>query len=163
MPEMGQMLKKTMLFFMISFMLILNFSESQAENILATAKNAGSFKIFLNAIKTAGLEQKLSASGPYTVFAPDDHAFSKLSGSEWEYFLNNKTALTRLLNYRIVAGKIKITEIKPGNIASLAGNLLRLKSDNGLVTVNGARVTQSDLLADNGVIHAIDDVLMPPD
>ena len=157
------MLKKTILIFIFGLALALNFSASHAENLILTAEQAGSFKIFLNAIKTAGLTQKLYEAGPYTIFAPDDHAFSRLPDGEWASISKNKTLLARLLNYHMIKGKVKITEIKPGNIASLEGNLLRLKSDNGLVTVNGVSVTQSDLLADNGVIHAIDEVLMPPD
>jgi uncharacterized surface protein with fasciclin (FAS1) repeats len=157
------MIKKNLSIFIISLALAVNFSASYAENLLATAEQAGSFKIFLGAIKAAGLTQQLDEMGPYTIFAPDDHAFSALAEGEWELISKNKIRLIRLLNYHIIKGKVKITEVKPGTIASLEGNLLRLKSDNGLVTVNGASVTQSDLIADNGVIHAIDDVLMPPD
>lgn len=155
--------KKTILIFILSLALALNFSVSHAENLIMTAQQAGSFKIFLSAIKTAGLTQTLYESGPYTIFAPDDHAFSRLPDGEWASISKNKTRLARLLSYHIIKGKVKITEIKPGNIPSLEGNFLRLKSDNGLVTVNGVSVTQSDLLADNGVIHAIDEILMPPD
>ena len=155
--------KKTLCIFIISLALAVNFSASHAENLLVTAEQAGSFKIFLGAIKAAGLTQQLNEMGPYTIFAPDDHAFSTLPDGEWESISKNKIRLTRLLNYHIIKGKVKITEVKPGKIASLEGSHLRLKSDNGLVTVNGASVTQSDLIADNGVIHAIDEVLMPPD
>ena len=155
--------KKTLCIFIISLALAVNFSASHAENLLVTAEQAGSFKIFLGAIKAAGLTQQLNEMGPYTIFAPDDHAFSTLPDGEWESISKNKIRLTRLLNHHIIKGKVKITEVKPGKIASLEGSHLRLKSDNGLVTVNSASVTQSDLLADNGVIHAIDGVLMPPD
>ena len=155
--------KKFLSIFIIGFALALSFSASHAENLIATAEQAGSFKIFFGAIKAAGLTQQLDETGPYTIFAPDDHAFSAIPEGEWAAISKNKPRLTRLLNYHIIKGKVKITEVKPGKIASLEGSHLRLKSDNGLVTVNGASVTQSDLLADNGVIHAIDDVLMPPD
>ena len=63
----------------------------------------------------------------------------------------------------MVHGRMKVTEVKPGPVRSLAGDDLLLKSDNGMVTVNGARVTESDLVADNGIIHGIDQVLLPPE
>jgi uncharacterized surface protein with fasciclin (FAS1) repeats len=63
----------------------------------------------------------------------------------------------------MVKGRMKVTEVKPGLTKSLSGDELMLKSDNGMVTVNGARVTESDLLADNGIIHGIDQVLLPPE
>ncbi len=157
------MSKKIILFFIVNFIFAFHFPAAYTENLFVTANQAGSFKVFLGAIKTAGLSQKLADGGPYTIFAPDDHAFSRLPEAEWAALAKDKLRLARLLNYHIIKGRVKITEIKPGNVASLEGDLLKLKSDNGLVTINGIRVTQSDLFADNGIIHVIDNVLIPPD
>lgn len=134
-----------------------------AVDLLEAASNSGSFKSFLAAFKTAGLTDKLKTGGPFTVFAPTDAAFSALPDGVWEQLLKNKPKLVQVLTYHLMPGKVKVTEIKPGETASAEGSLLQLKSDNGMVTVNDARVTESDIAADNGVIHAIDKVLMPPD
>lgn len=134
-----------------------------AVDLLEAASNSGSFKSFLAAFKTAGLTDKLKTGGPFTVFAPTDAAFSALPDGAWEQLLKNKPKLVQVLTYHLMPGKVKVTEIKPGETASAEGSLLQLKSDNGMVTVNDARVTESDIAADNGVIHAIDKVLMPPD
>lgn len=135
----------------------------QAVNLFDAANNSSTFKTYLNAVKIAGLTEKLKSGGPYTVFAPSDTAFSNLPAGQWEQLLENKPKLIRVLTYHMVPGKVKVTEVKPGNATSTEGSLLTLKSDNGMVTVNGARVTESDIAADNGIIHAIDKVLMPPD
>jgi uncharacterized surface protein with fasciclin (FAS1) repeats len=136
---------------------------ARAVDLLEAANNSGSFKSFLAAFKTAGLTDKLKTGDPFTVFAPTDAAFSALPDGAWEQLLKNKPKLVRVLTYHLMHGKVKVTEIKPGETASAEGSLLQLKSDNGMVTVNDARVTESDIVADNGVIHAIDKVLMPPD
>jgi uncharacterized surface protein with fasciclin (FAS1) repeats len=94
---------------------------------------------------------------------PTDAAFARLDATQWEALHKDKEQLARMLRYHLIHGKVKVTEVKPGSTKSAAGPLLRLASDNGMVTVNGARVTESDLAADNGIIHGIDAVLLPPD
>ncbi len=133
------------------------------EDLLDTARRSGSFKTFVEAVRTAGLTTQMKADGPYTVFMPTDDAFSQLDTAQWEALQKDKDQLARLLRYHVIPGKVKVTEVKPGKTKSEAGAMLALKSDNGMVTVNGARVTESDLVADNGIIHGIDAVLMPPD
>jgi uncharacterized surface protein with fasciclin (FAS1) repeats len=134
-----------------------------AEDLLDTARRAGSFKTFIDAVRTAGLTTQMKANGPYTIFMPTDAAFDQLDAGRWEALQQDKDQLSRVLRYHVIPGKVKVTEVKPGKTRSEAGALLALKSDNGMVTVNGARVTESDLAADNGIIHGIDAVLMPPD
>ena len=133
-----------------------------ADDLLDTAARSGSFKIFLDAVKTAGLTRQLKAEGPYTIFMPTDTAFQKIDDAEWEAIRKNPDKLARVIRYHIIPGKVKVTEVKPGPTRSDEGEPLQLKSDNGMVTVNGARVTDSDLMADNGIIHGIDHLLMPP-
>jgi uncharacterized surface protein with fasciclin (FAS1) repeats len=134
----------------------------RAADLVQTAATATSFKQFVKAMKLSGLESTIATKGPYTVFAPTDEAFAKLSRETRESLYKDKDRLARILSYHIILGNILITEIKPGPVATLEGPAITLKSDNGKVTVNDANVTQSDLVADNGVIHAIDTVLMPP-
>ncbi len=135
----------------------------RAGDLLDTAERSGSFKTFLEAVRIAGLTRELKAEGPYTVFMPTDNAFSRLAGSDWDALKKSPESLARVLRYHLIRGRVKVTEVKPGPAASVAGPPLALKSDNGMVTVNGARVTESDLQADNGIIHGVDAVLMPPD
>ena len=135
----------------------------RAGDLLDTAQRSGSFKTFLEAVRIAGLTRQLKAEGPYTVFMPTDNAFAQLSDADWESLKKAPQSLARVLRYHIIRGRVKVTEVKPGPAASVAGPALELKSDNGMVTVNGARVTESDLQADNGIIHGGDEVLMPPD
>jgi uncharacterized surface protein with fasciclin (FAS1) repeats len=134
-----------------------------AADIVDTAAADGSFKVFVAALKTAGFAETLKTSGPYTVFAPTDSAFAKLPAGTWDSLLKDKTKLARVLAYHVIPGKMLVTEVKPGKVKTTQGEVLTLTSDNGKVTVNGANVTQSDIAADNGVIHAIDAVALPPE
>ncbi len=134
-----------------------------AGDLLDTAQRSGSFKTFLEAVRIAGLTRQLKADGPYTVFMPTDNAFSQMTEGDRESLKKVPQLLARMLRYHIIRGRVKVTEVKPGPAASIAGPALELKSDNGMVTVNGARVTESDLQADNGIIHGIDTVLLPPE
>lgn len=134
-----------------------------AENLRDAADRAGSFKTFLSAAKTAGVLTDLQAQHTLTLFIPTDTAFSRLPEGQWEAIVRDRKRLAEVVRYHMVQGRMKVTEVKPGPIQSLEGDELLLKSDNGMVTVNGARVTESDLQADNGIIHGIDQVLIPPD
>lgn len=136
---------------------------AQAADLLDTAERSGSFKTFLEAVRIAGLTRQLKSEGPYTVFMPTDRAFSAIGEADWTALKNKPQALARILLYHIIRGRVKVTEVKPGPAGSIAGPSLDLKSDNGMVTVNGARVTESDLQADNGIIHGVDSVLRPPE
>jgi len=146
----------------ISIAIILGASSARAADIVDTAATAGTFKTFVTALRTSGLNEKLKNSGPYTVFAPTDEAFSKMPKETWNNLSKDKEKLSQILAYHVIPGKVLVTEVKPGKVATTQGSPLTLTSDNGKVTVNGANVTQSDVNADNGVIHAIDAVIMPP-
>jgi len=135
----------------------------RAEDLLATAQRSGSFKIFLDAVKISGLTRELKTEGPFTAFIPADDAFGRLPEDEWQTLSKNPEQMAKMIRYHLTKGKVKVTEVKPGLVNSIEGHPLTLKSDNGMVTVNGARVIESDLIADNGIIHAIDAVLLPPD
>jgi uncharacterized surface protein with fasciclin (FAS1) repeats len=130
---------------------------TQAADLIDTASRSATLKIFLSAVNAAGLTETLRDNGPYTVFAPSDEAFEKLPKDTLVALLDDKPRLAKALGHLIVPGKLTITEIKPGRTETLEGKGLKLTSDNGLVTVeNAARVVQSDIVADNGVIHEID-------
>lgn len=132
-----------------------------AADIVDTATSAGSFKVFVAALRAAGFTETLKTTGPYTVFAPSDEAFAKLPKGTWDAILKDKAKLAKVLAYHVVPGKILVAEVKPGNIKTIEGDAIHIDSDNGKVTVENANVTQSDVMADNGVIHEIDAVVLP--
>lgn len=136
-------------------------SVSFAGDIVETASSSPTFKTFVTAIKKAGLSDTLSKDGPYTVFAPSDAAFDKLPPDTVDSLMKNKIKLAQLLEHHVIRGKVTVTEVKPGEVKALDGGEIKLTSDNGKVTVDNANITQSDIMADNGVIHEIDTVVMP--
>jgi uncharacterized surface protein with fasciclin (FAS1) repeats len=130
-------------------------------DLIATAVADGSFKTFVKAVQAAGLTDTLKGPGPFTVFAPTDHAFSKLPPGTLDELMKDKVRLAQVLTYHILPGETLVAQFKPGPAKTVQGNMLTLTSDNGKVTVDNANVIQSDVTADNGVIQAIDAVLMP--
>lgn len=133
---------------------------AQAADIVDTAVAAGNFKTLVTALKTAGLVETLKGPGPFTVFAPTDDAFAKIPKADLDKLLANKAKLKSVLTYHVVSGKVMSTDIKPGMVKSVQGSQLSLTTTGG-VMVNHAKVLTADVAADNGVIHAIDTVLMP--
>ncbi len=134
---------------------------SYAVDIVDTAAADGSFKVFVAALKAAGFTETLKGTGPYTVFAPTDDAFAKLPPGTWDSLSKDKVKLAQVLAHHVIPGKILVAQVKPGKVKTTQGDSLTLRSDNGKVTVNNANITQSDVIADNGVIHAIDQVVLP--
>ncbi len=132
----------------------------QAKDIIETAVAAGSFKTLATALTAAGLVDTLKGKGPFTVFAPTDEAFAKIPKADLDALLKDKAKLTSVLTYHVVAGKVMAADIKPGKIKTLQGSDINVSTSSG-VTVDNAKVTKADIVADNGVIHVIDTVLMP--
>ncbi len=134
-------------------------------DIVETALDAGQFKTLAAALEAAGLIDALKGSGPFTVFAPTDEAFAKLPSGTIESLLKpeNKEKLKAILLYHVVAGKVPAREVVKLNgrsVKTLQGTSVKVRTKHG-VTVNNAKVTQTDITASNGVIHVIDTVLMP--
>lgn len=134
---------------------------AHASDLVETASTGATFKTFLAAAKTSGLSDKLKTAGPYTVFAPTDSAFNKLPPDTLQTLMKDKEKLAELVSYHIVPGKITVADVKPGKVKTVQGEEVTLTSDNGKVTVDNANVIQSDMMADNGVIHEIDTVIIP--
>ena len=134
---------------------------AQAKDIVDTAVGAGSFTTLVTALKAAGLVETLKGKGPFTVFAPTDEAFAKIPKADLDALLMDKSKLTAVLTYHVVPGKILSKDIKPGKAKTVQGSELTIAKTNGGVTVDAAKVTAADIVADNGVIHVIDTVLMP--
>jgi uncharacterized surface protein with fasciclin (FAS1) repeats len=133
-------------------------------DIVETAVAAGAFETLVTAVKAADLVETLQGKGPFTVFAPSDAAFAALPEGTIPSLLRDKTALTGVLTYHVVSGRILAEDIPVGetNIATVNGQTLRIvKNERGEVTIDGARVVTADVLAGNGVIHVIDAVVLP--
>ncbi|MBU6437336.1 MAG: fasciclin domain-containing protein [Betaproteobacteria bacterium] len=130
-------------------------------NIVDTAIAAGNFTTLANALKAADLVGTLTATGPFTVFAPTDDAFKKLPAGALDGLLKDKAKLTSLLKDHVVAGKVMSKDIKSTSVKSVEGNMLTIATSTEGVTVNGAKVVKADVECSNGVIHAIDTVMLP--
>lgn len=131
-----------------------------AQDIVDVAAKAGNFNTLVTAVKAAGLVDTLKGPGPFTVFAPTDEAFAKVPKDALDALLKDKAALTKVLTYHVVSGKVMAADVKAGKVRTVQGQELTLGTTGG-VTVDSARVTAADVVASNGVIHVIDTVVMP--
>lgn len=135
---------------------------SSAADIVDTAVAAGNFQTLVSAVEEAGLVDTLKGEGPFTVFAPTDEAFAKIPQDQLESLMANKTQLTAVLTYHVVAGKVMSTDLTDDMaVATVQGENVTINLDEGSVMVNDANVVQADIECSNGVVHAIDTVLMP--
>ena len=132
----------------------------QAKDIVDTAVAAGNFKTLATALQAAGLVETLKGKGPFTVFAPTDEAFAKVPKEQLDALLKDKAALTKVLTYHVVPGKVMAKDVKAGKVKTVQGSELTVATAGG-VMVDGAKVTATDIVADNGVIHVIDSVVLP--
>jgi uncharacterized surface protein with fasciclin (FAS1) repeats len=132
-------------------------------NIVQTAISDGRFETLAAAVKAAGLVETLQGAGPFTVFAPTDEAFAKLPAGTVEGLLKDIPALTRILTYHVASGKLMAADVaKMKSINTVSGLSLSVRLHGGKVMINDSQVIIADVEASNGVIHAIDTVLLPP-
>jgi len=140
-------------------------SQASASDIVDTAIKAGDFKTLVAALEAADLVDTLKGPGPFTVFAPTDEAFAKLPAGTLDDLLKpeNKDKLVAILTYHVVAGKVMAADVagKETMAKSVEGSEIKVNGMNG-VMVDDAKVVTADIVADNGVIHVIDAVIMPP-
>jgi uncharacterized surface protein with fasciclin (FAS1) repeats len=132
----------------------------QAKDLVETAVGAGKFKTLAAALTAAGLIDTLKGKGPFTVFAPTDEAFAKIPKADLDKLLADKAKLTAVLTYHVVPGKVMAADVKAGKVKTVQGSELTIATAGG-VMVDGAKVTATDIVADNGVIHVIDTVVLP--
>jgi uncharacterized surface protein with fasciclin (FAS1) repeats len=130
-------------------------------NIVDTAVKAGSFSTLAAALKAAGLVDTLKGKGPFTVFAPTDEAFAKLPEGTVDGLLKDIPQLKKILTYHVVSGKVMAADVmKMTSAKTVEGSDVKIDASQG-VKINDSMVTTPDVVADNGVIHIIDTVLMP--
>jgi uncharacterized surface protein with fasciclin (FAS1) repeats len=130
-------------------------------DLVDVAVSAGTFKTLVAAVQAAGLVDTLKGKGPFTIFAPSDDAFAKLPKGTVEGLLKDLPKLKSILTYHVVAGKVTAAEVmKLTSAKTVNGQLVTIQA-NGGVKVNGANVVTADVMADNGIIHVIDSVILP--
>ncbi len=134
-----------------------------SQTIVDIAVADGRFTTLVAALQAADLVETLSGDGPFTVFAPTDDAFAKLPAGTVDALLADIPQLTEILTYHVVAGKVMAADVvKLDSAKTVNGLPVYVKVDNGKVFINGAEVLITDIEADNGVIHVIDSVILPP-
>ena len=139
---------------------------TEDQDIIAVVESNPSFTMLAKALKAAGLEDTLKGNGPFTVFAPNDAAFAKLPQDAVQDLLKpeNKEVLVKILTYHVVPGQVLSTDLTSGEVRSVEGGPISVKVDPATgVQVNDATVVQPDIRASNGIIHTIDNVILPPD
>ncbi len=137
--------------------------ETSVGTIVDVASADASFSTLVAAVTAADLVETLSGTGPFTVFAPTDAAFAALPPGVLDALLlpENKALLAQILTYHVVSGMVMAADVTDGDVATVEGQTIKLSTADG-VTVNGATVVVADVEASNGVIHAIDAVILPP-
>lgn len=138
-----------------------------ADDIVDTARKAGSFNTLLKAVEMAGLTDALRSAGPLTVFAPTDEAFAALPKEAREAVLNDKSKLAQVLKYHVAAGKWTSKKLaKAQAVKTLEGSEIPLTVDrhdgNTSIRLHGATVVKADIHTANGTIHVINSVVVPP-
>ena len=131
-------------------------------DLVETAINAGNFTVLVKAVEAVGLTEVLKRPGSLTIFAPTDDAFAKLPEGSLDSLLQDIPKLKKIVAYHVASGDVRSDDLIQINEAeTLEGSILAIESVNGAIKVNDANVVKTDILADNGVIHVIDTVLIP--
>jgi len=163
-------MKKTIIASLLTLCFAFN---ANAKDIVDTAVEAGNFKTLAAALTAADLVNTLKGPGPFTVFAPTDEAFAKIPKADLDALLKDKAKLQSVLTYHVVPGKVMAADILKNTSSkvktvqgsdlnvSVSVNKKAYKEPNTSVKVNNASVIKTDIVADNGVIHVIDTVVMP--
>jgi uncharacterized surface protein with fasciclin (FAS1) repeats len=135
-----------------------------AKDVVGIAIGSPDHTTLVAAVTAAGLVETLKGTGPFTIFAPTNAAFTALPAGTVDGLLKpeSKAALTNILTYHVVSGNVKAADLTDGQkVKTLQGEELTVSVKDGKVTINGANVTAADLTGSNGVVHVIDAVLMP--
>lgn len=136
-------------------------------DLIDTATASGQFTTFLKAVSAVNLTSVLKTNQNLTVFAPTDAAFAALPADQLEKLMlpENGPMLQKVLTYHVINAKVDSTKIKgsKGEVASVEGSPLLLDGSGTTPMVDGATITQTDVMASNGVLHVVDKVLIPKD
>ncbi len=133
--------------------------------VVDIATSSEDFSILVEAVTAAGLGEALTGEGPFTVFAPTNDAFAaalEALGVTKEELLANEN-LGAILQYHVVSGKVLASDLQPEqSVATLQGEEVQIVVSDAGATINGANIVTTDIEAGNGVVHVIDQVILPP-
>jgi uncharacterized surface protein with fasciclin (FAS1) repeats len=138
-------------------------SSAATETVVGIAVSNPEFSTLVSAVTAAGLVDTLSGTGPFTVFAPTNDAFAKIPAATLQSILADKAALTSILTYHVVPGKVLAKDLKKRqSVKTVQGSAVDIVKKKKSAKIEGARITATDLKATNGVVHVIDTVILPP-
>ena len=135
-----------------------------SKNIVENAMGSSDHTTLVAAVKQADLVETLSGPGPFTVFAPTNEAFAKIPKATLDALMTpeKKGDLAKILTFHVVSGAVKAADLKDGQeLTTVQGGKLKVSIKDGVVMIDGAKVTIADAMSSNGVTHVIDAVLMP--
>lgn len=139
-------------------------AQQKGRDLIAIASSTGELQTLVHLLRVTGLAEDFSAHGPFTIFAPTDEAFAKLSPGTIEDLMGDRARLSKVLEYHVVPGRWYARDMAHRHEApTLQGQKLTVTNDgnDGTVQVDGALLIMSDIIAANGVIHVIDAVVVP--
>jgi len=160
-------MRMTSLFAMAALLLTVGAAQSLAQqqpakDVIDTAADAGTFKTLIKAAQESGMVATLKGQGPFTVFAPTDEAFAKLPAGTLDTLMQDKQKLSALLASHVVSGRLLAADVtKMKSAKTVNGQEVTFTVKDGAPMVNNAKIIKADVLASNGVIHAIDTVFLP--
>lgn len=148
-------------FFLVALVSLFSLSAHAGNTIVDIAAGNKDFSTLVTLLKKADLVSALEGTGPFTVFAPTNEAFAAVPKADLDALLANPEKLKAVLLYHVVSGDITSDKIKPGMVTTLGGQDVDITVKDGKVFVNSAEVIQADVKASNGVIHVVNQVLLP--
>lgn len=133
-----------------------------SETVVDALREAGNFNVLLSLIDAAGLGETLAGDGPFTIFAPTDEAFAQIPGPIRAALAANPDQLRDVLLNHVIEGKLSAADVQgTPNATTLGGGTLEITTTDGEVRVENAVVTRPDVMAENGIVHAVSSVLLP--
>jgi uncharacterized surface protein with fasciclin (FAS1) repeats len=131
-------------------------------DLFETATNAGNFHTLIQAAEAAEVIETFKSPGPFTIFAPNDDAFAKLPKGTLDELLQDIPKLKKIVAYHITFGDVRTDDlIEIDEAQTLEGSVVAIESTDNGFKINDANILKTDILADNGTIHVIDEVLIP--
>ncbi|MCD4704190.1 MAG: fasciclin domain-containing protein [Methanosarcinaceae archaeon] len=134
---------------------------TELKDLIQTATDMGSFSTLLKAAKLLGFTEKFRAGETYTIFAPLENVFDEIPDSVIDESFDDEEYLLDIINYHIVPGKYMVEELERiDSLKAFNGRVITITSDDG-IHINNIKIVKPDIECSNGVIHAIDSILLP--
>ena len=147
--------------FLVAMVSLFSVAANAGTTVVDIAVGNKDFSTLVSLLKKADLVKALEGAGPFTVFAPTNEAFAAVPKADLDALLANPEKLKAVLLYHVVSGDITSDKIKPGMVKTLSGKDVDITVKDGKVSVNNAEVVKADVKASNGVIHVVNQVLLP--